>query len=153
MAEAISSSSSVASVAQVAALAAVQSQIVQDRNSADGTSAESAGQAVAAAVSAPQTASSTPERSASKNVRPAAQAGSQTLDQAVKSLLDYIKPQESVTLQVDKGSGEPFVKFVNTQTQQTILQIPSAQVLAMARKLHEMANPQTASGVLVDEEG
>jgi uncharacterized FlaG/YvyC family protein len=153
MAEAISSSSSVASGAQVAALAVVQSQLAQDRTPADGTAAAAMGQALAAGDPTPQAAAPAPGKGASKNASPATQAGPQALDEAVKSLLDYIKPQESVTLQVDKGSGEPFVKFVNTQTKQTILQIPSAQVLAMARKLHEMANPQTASGVLVDEEG
>ncbi len=153
MAEAISSSSSVASVAQVAALAVVQSQMVQDRTSADGAPAESTGQAVAAAVSAPQPGSSSPVKGTSKDAGPAAQAGSQSLDQAVKSLLDYIKPQQDVTLQVDKASGQTYVKIVDAQTKQTILQIPSAQVLAMARKLQEMAYPQAASGVLVDEEG
>jgi uncharacterized FlaG/YvyC family protein len=75
------------------------------------------------------------------------------LGKAVESLQDYIKPQESITLQVDKTSGETYVKIVNTQTNQLILQIPSAQVLAMAQKLQEMANPQAASGGLVDQEG
>jgi uncharacterized FlaG/YvyC family protein len=83
----------------------------------------------------------------------AGQGSGKDLDEAVKSLQDYIKPQEVITLQVDKESGQPYVKIVNAQTKQLILQIPSAQVLAMARKLQEMATPQGASGVLVDQEG
>jgi uncharacterized FlaG/YvyC family protein len=45
------------------------------------------------------------------------------------------------------------VKIVDTSTKRMILQIPSAQVLAMARKLQQMANPQGTSGVLVDQQG
>ncbi|MGA2080936.1 MAG: flagellar protein FlaG [Holophaga sp.] len=153
MAEAISSSSSVASGAQLAALAVLQSQLTADSTpSASVTSAQASGQTLTAAqAAAPQAAAPAPSKS-SKPAAPASEATQKPLEKAVESLLDYVKPQESITLQVDKQSGETYVKIVNNQTKQMILQIPSAQVLAMARKLQEMANPQAAGG-LVDEEG
>jgi uncharacterized FlaG/YvyC family protein len=82
-----------------------------------------------------------------------AQATAKDLGTAVKSLQDYIKPQQIATIQVDHATGQSYVKIVNAQTKQLVLQIPSAQVLAMAHKLQEMDNTQAASGVLVDQEG
>jgi flagellar protein FlaG len=150
MAEAISSSSSVASGAQLAVLAMVQAQQTSDA-SPPGRSAAAQGQAQAASTAALGNQASS--ASAGRTRKAAGQGSAKDLDEAVKSLQDYIKPQEVITLQVDKESGQPFVKIVNAQTKQLILQIPSAQVLAMARKLQEMATPQAASGVLVDREG
>lgn len=146
MPDAISSSSSVASGAQLAA------QVIQAQQTPDRTASAPA---TVAKTSAKSAASQAAQEGSAKEARPAksAQVSAQSLDKAVKSLQDYIKPQEVISLQVDKSSGHSFVKIVNAQTKQLILQIPSAQVLAMARKLQEAANPQAASGVLVDQEG
>ena len=142
MADAISSTSGVVSGVQLAAQA-VQVQLASDRTAPGSATAAKA----AAKTSTPQPSPA----GSSRNSRLAKSA--QSLDKAVKSLQDYIKPQEEISLQVDKESGQTYVKIVNTQTKQLILQIPSAQVLAMACKLREAANPQAAAGVLVDREG
>ena len=45
------------------------------------------------------------------------------------------------------------MKIVNAKSQQLVLQLPSADVLAMAQKLRESASAQADSGVLVDQQG
>jgi hypothetical protein len=108
MAEAISSSSSVASGAQLTALALVQSQLSSDSNpTADSVSAQAPGQALAAAQSAPAAAlaADAPSSKATKPSGPQAEATELPLEKAVESLQAYLKPQESITLQVDKDSG------------------------------------------------
>jgi len=154
MAEAISSSSSVGSSAQLAAMAVVQSKLASDSTlPASVTGAQASGQTLAAAqAAAPQAVAPAPSKS-SKPAAPEAEATEKPLEKAVESLVDYIKPQESITLQVDKESGETYVKIVDNDTKQMILQIPSAQVLSMARKLREMGDPQAAAGGLVDQQG
>lgn len=78
----------------------------------------------------------------------------QTLGAAVQDVKNYLQ-QLSSELQfgVDKGSGSFYFKVVNPATREVIRQVPSEEVLAMARKLREFANPKTASGVLMDKEG
>jgi flagellar protein FlaG len=61
--------------------------------------------------------------------------------------------QPDLVFQVDKATGEPYFKIVDTKTRKVIRQVPSEDVLAMARKLHEVANSMSASGVLVDKVG
>jgi len=154
MAEAISSSSNVASGTQLTALVVALNQQSVDRPSPSGGSAQAAGQVLAAGARAGQAAAPVPKDGDAKlAAQPNEQASIKVLDGAVKSLQDYIKPQENIILQVDKASGQTYVKIVDAQTKRMILQIPSAEVLAMACKLREMDNPQTASGGLVDKEG
>jgi flagellar protein FlaG len=156
MAEAISSTGSVAAGAQL--LATVQARQAQDPTVADGAAGGGAtAPAPGAASAGPGQTGPDAARTVQGQAGPAAKADAQdrakVLGQAVKSLQDYIKPQQTITLQVDKESGEPYLKIVDSQTKQLILQIPSAQVLAMARKLQEMAYPQATTGGLVDEQG
>ena len=130
------------------ALAAVQAQ--------SSTNAQTPAPAPAAQAQgnpAPSTTGGAATQTATKPADPTAAETAKLLGPAVKSLQDYIKPQQTATIQVDHATGQSFVKIINAQTKQLVLQIPSAQVLAMAHKLQQMDNPQTASGVLVDQEG
>lgn len=152
MADSVSSITSLASGSLMTALAAAQAQAPANAQPpAPGAPAPAAPNApapgpVPSAPNAPSAAPAKPED-------PMAQATAKDLGTAVKSLQDYIKPQQIATIQVDHATGQSYVKIVNAQTKQLVLQIPSAQVLAMAHKLQEMDNTQAASGVLVDQEG
>ena len=77
----------------------------------------------------------------------------EAMGKALAEMQSYLQPQQTATLHVDQASGEAYVKIVDAKTQQLIIQIPPADVLAMAQKLRQMDTPQTAAGVLVDQEG
>jgi flagellar protein FlaG len=156
MADSVSNINSLAPGALMTALAAAQ---VQSSTSAQ-TPAPAAPASAAPATKAQSPGTSSATDAASGQTAAAAKLANLTtaetaklLGPAVKSLQDYIKPQQTATIQVDHATGQSYVKIVNAQTQQLVLQIPSAQVLAMAQKLQQIDNPQAASGVLVDQEG
>jgi flagellar protein FlaG len=75
------------------------------------------------------------------------------LDAALKTIQDYVQPQQTASMQVDKATGQTYVKIEDPQTHQTILQIPPEQVLAMAQKMQTLGTSKTASGGLVDQQG
>ena len=78
----------------------------------------------------------------------------ESLESAVKAFEDYLKQSPSdLMFKVDESSGRTYFKIVDAVTKDVIRQVPSEEILAMARKLRELANPKTASGVLVDREG
>jgi flagellar protein FlaG len=81
-------------------------------------------------------------------------ATSQALDAAAQEVQNYLKnlPTE-LQFQVDKATGVFYFKVIDPATHEVIRQIPSEEVLGMARKLRELANPKGASGVLMDKEG
>lgn len=144
--------SSVAANSQMTALAAVQSQLSSESNRATAAAAP-----VAERPSAPPAASAnSPAAAKPANSAPPKAASKPTADElqaATKKLQEYFQPDQKVSLNVDHDSGESVVKVVDVKSKQLILQIPSKEVLAMARKLREAADPQSASGVLVDREG
>lgn len=75
----------------------------------------------------------------------------ETAVKEVRTLLQNL--QSNLVFQVDESSGHTFFKVVDANTQEVIRQVPSEEILAMARKLRELANPKGAPGVLVDKEG
>ena len=143
-------SSSTAGI-QMTALAAVQSQLTAESNrqAASPVQAATPVQAAAAALQAKVDSADTQGATASKTTEPSAKE----LAAATTQLQQYFQPDQKVTLQVDHASGQSYVKIVDAKSKQLILQIPSKEVLAMAQKLRSMANPQAASGVLVDQQG
>jgi flagellar protein FlaG len=77
-----------------------------------------------------------------------------TLDAAVQAFSEYLRQSKSdLVFQTDASSGKTYFKIVDSKTQEVIRQVPSEEILAMARKLRELANPKGAQGVLVDREG
>jgi flagellar protein FlaG len=135
------------------ALAAAQVQSSSNAQNPASTQAATAQPATAPGTQASSGTDAASGQAAAKLANPTAAETAKLLGPAVKSLQDYIKPQQTATIQVDHATGQSFVKIINAQTKQLVLQIPSAQVLAMAHKLQQMDNPQAASGVLVDQEG
>ena len=88
---------------------------------------------------------------------PGASAGkpsAQVLGTAAQDVKDYLQqlPTE-LQFRVDQGSGEFYFKVVDPSTQKVIRQVPSEELLAMARKLRAFVDPKAASGVLMDKEG
>lgn len=77
------------------------------------------------------------------------------LDEASRSLQDYLKGLPSdLQFRQDEDSGKTFFKVVNPVTREVIRQVPSEEVLAMARKLKELdLLGNKASGLLLDHEG
>ena len=142
MADSVSSIPSMTIGLPLVGRAAAQVQTAQDSNRPT-AQARSAGTAAPAPAGAPRSA-----REAKAHADSA-----RDLAEAVKGLQDYIKPQQHVDLAVDHDSGRSFVKIVDARTQRMILQIPSEEVRAMARKLQELADQRASSGVLVDREG
>lgn len=84
----------------------------------------------------------------------ASDAGPEESERAVDAINDYLKQARSdVMFQVDKDTGISYFRIVNSVTKEVVLQVPSEEILSMARKLRAMASHKDASGVLVDEEG
>ena len=115
-----------------------------------------------APVSAPprpiptKTASKGPSAPGEKvSARAEGQDGShEGLDAAVKSVADFIQQAPSdLKFMVDQETGQYFFKILDPVTHETIRQVPSEEVLAMARRLHQLGDSKGATGVLVDAEG
>ena len=61
--------------------------------------------------------------------------------------------QTELKLQVDTGSGRTVFQVVQQGTGQVVLQVPSAEVLGMSRRVRELEGQPGSSGALVDQEG
>ena len=61
----------------------------------------------------------------------------------------------SLQFKVDQSTGISYFKIVDANTGKVIRQVPSADVLAMAQKLHDLSGhqSQSSSGILMDQEG
>lgn len=101
---------------------------------------------------------------------PNLEASPKEAEEAVKDLNDFLKQSGSeltllrdtskeamsysdLMFQVDDSTGLSFFKIVDSKTREIIRQVPSEEVLAMARKLRELSGHKDAAGVLVDQEG
>lgn len=78
----------------------------------------------------------------------------ESLEAAAKSVEDFLQQTPSdLKFMVDKETGMYYFKVINPETKETIRQVPSEEVLAMARRLRALSGSNDASGVLVDKEG
>jgi flagellar protein FlaG len=59
----------------------------------------------------------------------------------------------NLKFQIDEVSGISYFKILDSATGKVIRQVPSEEILSMARKLRELSSHQDASGVLMDKEG
>ncbi len=81
---------------------------------------------------------------------PVHQGGSETA--AVAQVNQHLqKSQTDLKLQVDSASGRTVFQVVQQGTGTVVLQVPSAEVLGMSRRIRDMAGAE-ASGALVDQE-
>jgi flagellar protein FlaG len=78
-----------------------------------------------------------------------------TLDEATKTLRQFLNDLPSnLQFKQDQDTGHLYFKVVNPVTQEVIRQVPSEEVLAMARKLKELSDAgKKAPGVLLDQQG
>lgn len=82
------------------------------------------------------------------------EASGPALESAVKAFEAFLQQSRSdLQFQVDESTGRTYFKVVDSKTQEVIRQVPSEEILAMARKLRELVDPRDASGVLMDREG
>jgi len=78
----------------------------------------------------------------------------ESLEAAVSDVQDYFQQLPTdIRFVVDKPTGTYYFKIIDPETQEVIRQVPSEEVLAMARKLRELSKSQNASGVMMDKEG
>lgn len=78
----------------------------------------------------------------------------ESLEAAATDVQDYFQQLPTdIKFVVDKATGTYYFKIIDPETREVIRQVPSEEVLAMARKLRELSNSRNASGVLVDKEG
>ncbi len=79
---------------------------------------------------------------------------SASIDAAVTDFKAFLSQANSdLEFQVDKGTGRAYFRVVDSKTKEVIIQVPSEETLAMARKLRALADTKGASGVLVDKQG
>ncbi len=90
--------------------------------------------------------SSRPEKEASGKIlpkngqnappEPAPAPTRQQVEQAVQQIQSYLNDsQRQLQFQVDSGSGRTIVRVVNAETQEVIRQIPSEEMLTLARAI------------------
>ena len=86
---------------------------------------------------------------------PAAQTlGPGNQDAAVAQVNQHLQQaQTELRLQVDTGSGHTVFQVVQQGTGEVLLQVPSAEVLGMSRRMREIEGQTGASGGLMDKEG
>ncbi len=78
----------------------------------------------------------------------------ESLEAAATDVQDYFQQVPTdIKFVVDKATGTYYFKIIDPETREIIRQVPSEEVLAMARKLRELSNSRNASGVLMDKEG
>jgi flagellar protein FlaG len=54
--------------------------------------------------------------------------------------------RRDLNFMLDEGSGKTVVKIIDSQSGELVRQIPSEEMLALARRLQEMTREQSASG-------
>lgn len=82
---------------------------------------------------------------------PAAEVSSESAMEKVNSHLQEAGSQ--LKFQVDKETGRTVFKVVNPTSGEVILQVPSEEMLSLARNLRALDKQEGASGVLMDKEG
>lgn len=97
-------------------------------------------------VSAPVVASSTQTSSPAE--------GSGSHEAAVAQVNQHLaQAQTDLKLSLDNGSGRTVYQLVQQGTGQVLLQVPSAEVLGMSRRVRDLQDKAMTSGGLVDRQG
>lgn len=63
------------------------------------------------------------------------------------------KAGSELKIQVDHDTGHTVFKVINPGSGEVILQVPSAEMLALARNVRSLEHRKGGAGVLVDKEG
>lgn len=112
------------------------------------------------AASAPRPAPE-PTRTAKVASSPPQGTGSQpppvtahTSELAMEQVNSHLQQAGSeLKFRVDQDTGRTVFKVINPNTGEVLLQVPSEELLALARNLRRFQEQMGASGVLVDKEG
>ena len=97
-----------------------------------------------------RSAESTPEAENQQDIG----VSGEGLEAAAKQVADYLQKSSSdLEFGVDKDTGQYYFKVINPETHETIRQVPTEEMLAMAKRLRELGDAKNASGVLMDEQG
>jgi flagellar protein FlaG len=81
-------------------------------------------------------------------------ASPESLDAAAKHIEHFLAQSSSdLRFMVDESTGQYYFKIVDSVTHETIRQVPSEELIEMARRLQELADPKAARGVIVDAKG
>lgn len=97
-----------------------------------------------------RSAESTPEAENQQDIG----VSGEGLEAAAKQVADYLQKSSSdLEFGVDKDTGQYYFKVINPETHETIRQVPTEEMLAMAKRLRELGDARNASGVLMDEQG
>lgn len=83
-----------------------------------------------------------------------ASASGPNLEAATKSVEAFLqRSSSSLKFGVDQETGSYTFKIIDPVTQETIRQVPSEEILEMARRLRALDHSKDASGILMDENG
>lgn len=81
-------------------------------------------------------------------------ASSPSLEAAARSVEAFLqRSSSSLKFGVDQETGSYTFKIIDPVTQETIRQVPSEEILEMARRLRALDDPKDASGILMDQNG
>ena len=110
-----------------------------------------AGSAPVPSAAAPSSVAAARPASTRVESAPPQQAGSEAV--AVAQVNEHLQQaQTNLKLQFDAGSGRTVFQIVQQGTGEVVLQVPSAEVLGMSRRMRELEGQTGASGALVDKE-
>jgi len=81
-------------------------------------------------------------------------AGSGSQEAAVAQVNQHLaQANTDLKLSVDNGSGRTVYQLIQQGTGQVLLQVPSAEVLGMSRRVRDLEDKAMTSGGLVDRQG
>lgn len=81
-------------------------------------------------------------------------AGSGSQEAAVAQVNQHLaQAQTDLKLSLDNGSGRTVYQLIQQGTGQVLLQVPSAEVLGMSRRVRALQDKAMASGGLLDRQG
>ncbi len=92
------------------------------------------------------------EEPAEGAVRQAGKADSANLQEAVRNLNDYVQNvRRNLQFDLDDESGHTIVRVLDADTDEVIRQMPSEEVLALARHMRRMSEQQQEQGLFLQE--
>lgn len=108
----------------------------------------------ASVADAPVSANETSAVPSAENAGDDSTSSSNIPSNAVEQLNNYLQRSGTdLKFQVDQATGRTVFKVVSQNSGEILLQVPSEEMLSMARKLRELTKQMDASGVLLDREG
>ena len=95
-----------------------------------------------------------PETRPKNDAGPGMPAAEESSAKAMETVNNHLQQSGTeLKFKVDQGSGRTVFQIVSDSSGEVLIQVPSEELLAMARKLREFSEQMGASGVLLDKEG